>query len=54
MKRIYLIVAVGLCLLLNGCCLIAGAGRGKAKEERLTREDDFHKRVVEAMKKSNQ
>lgn len=47
MKRILLLMAFVLIvgLMCNGCCFLAGAGMGNAKEKRAQQEAEFHHKV---------
>jgi len=49
MKRIILMTILSLCIFLNGCCILAGAGMKSAKDKRKTSNDNFHRKVCERM-----
>ena len=53
MKRIILMSVLISCLMLNGCCALAGFGMKNAQEENKKKNDAFHKKVCEAMDRAN-
>ena len=43
-STLYSIIVI-VALMTSGCCVVAGYGMKKAKEERLEREDKLHKKI---------